>query len=143
MRVGPGGVDGGVDHIGGGVDAVVIIRLVEHLAVEVDLVQAGSGDLLVEHAERVEQDMLGFAGHAQGDVVVDQVGHAVGVQGTVQRRQLDPGLPLGRRDRLRIGCPDFDSMDHFVHGFPVSIRSCRGRVGNPTRTSHGQKLQNG
>ncbi|MCY1294532.1 hypothetical protein D9M70_438310 [compost metagenome] len=114
VRIRAGGVHRGVDDIGGGVDAEAVVGLVHQGAVEVDLVQAGGGDFLVQHAERIEQDVLGLARHPRGDVVVDQVGHAVGVNRTVQRGQFDAHFPFGRGYLATLDHLRFDAV-HVRH----------------------------
>ena len=88
-------VDRAVDHIAGVVDAVVGVGLADDVAVDIDLDQARRGDLLVEQPVEIDQQVLG-AGNARRDVVVDQVGHAVGIDQPVAGREIDPGLPLLR-----------------------------------------------
>ncbi len=108
VHVGLGHVDRAVDHEAGAVDAVVEARpelgLGQHVAVVVDLDQARGGDLLVEHAVGVDQEMVGLARHAHRDVVGDQVGHAVDVHQPVAGGEIDAGLPfLGRDLRFEVG----------------------------------------
>ena len=92
--LGPRLVDGAVDHVAGLVDVVVGRGLPDDLAVDVDLHQAGRGDLLVEQPVEIEQQHVVFAGHARGDVVIDEVGHAVFVDQPVAGGEVEPRLPF-------------------------------------------------
>jgi len=100
-------VDCAVDHVARFVDAVVGLGLPDDLALDVDLHQARCRDLLVEHAVKVDQQMVLAAGDARGDVVVDEVGHSVFVDQAVAGGEIDARLPLlGRHlgaDRLEVG----------------------------------------
>ncbi|MNT50219.1 hypothetical protein D3C72_1871310 [compost metagenome] len=95
----PRGMDSGMDHISGGIQAEVAFRAIKHLAIQVDLVQAGCRDFLVQQPVWVDQNIFRLARHARGDVVVDQVGHAVEMDGAVERRQFHASLPLSLGDR--------------------------------------------
>jgi hypothetical protein len=72
----------------------LIRRLVEDVAVEIDLDQVRGGDLLIEEAVGVDQELILFARHAQRDVIVDQVRPAVMHHEAIGSRQIDAGLPL-------------------------------------------------
>jgi hypothetical protein len=63
---------------------------------DVDLDQARCRDLLVKQAVKIDQKVLG-AGNARGDMVVDEVGHAVLVHQPVAGGEINSGLPLLRR----------------------------------------------
>ena len=93
-------VDRAVDHVARQVDAVVRIGVGDDLAVEIDLDQRGRGDLLVHHAERIDQEMLLVARHARRDVVEVQVGHPVEIDEPIAGGEIDAGLPF-RADRCR------------------------------------------
>ncbi|MNI58857.1 hypothetical protein D3C73_1139880 [compost metagenome] len=69
-RVLAGRMDTAMNGEAGGVD--VVFRIHHLVAVQVDLDQAGRGDLVEHHAVGVDQEMLG-AGHLGGDVREDQV----------------------------------------------------------------------
>jgi hypothetical protein len=69
-------------------------RLLEDVAVDVDLDQARGGDLLAEVAIGVDQELVVLARHPHRDVVVDQVGPAVMGDQPVGGGQFDPRLPL-------------------------------------------------
>ncbi len=88
-------VDRAVDHVAGLVDAVVGVGLPDDLALDVDLHQARGGDLLVEQAVEIDQQVILGAGNARGDVVVDQVGHPVRVDQPVAGGEIDaaPAIP--------------------------------------------------
>ena len=100
-------VDGAVDHVTGFVDAVVGVGLPDDLALDVDLDQARRGDLLVEHAVEIDEQMIVAAGNARRDVVVDEVGHPVLVDQAIAGGEVDARLPLLGRDlaadRLEVG----------------------------------------
>ena len=88
-------VDRAVNDETGNVD--VIVRLIEQrVAVDIDFDQAGSVDFLVEHAVRIDQELVGCARHAAGDVVGHHLGHPVHRGEPVAGREIDPGLPLLR-----------------------------------------------
>ena len=87
-------VDRAVDHVARLVDAVVGVGLPDDLALDVDLHQARGGDLLVEQAVEVDQQVVLGARDARGDVVVDEVGHPVRVDQPVAGGEIDPRLPL-------------------------------------------------
>ena len=91
-------VDRAVDDEAGAVHLVG--RLVEDVAVDVDLDQARGGDLLVEEAVRVDQELVLGARHAQRDVVVDQVRPAVMGDQPVGGGELDARLPFLFADPL-------------------------------------------
>jgi hypothetical protein len=102
-----------MDHVAGEVDAVVRgIR--DDLAIEIDLDQRGRRDLLVHHAERIDQEMLVAARHARRDMVEVQVGHAVEIDKAVAGREIDAGLPFGGIDVRRPRVRGVD-LRHFVH----------------------------
>jgi hypothetical protein len=96
-----------MDHVTGFVDAVVGIRLPNNRALDVDLDQARGGDLFVEHAVEIDQQMVFAARDTRGDVVVDEVGHAVLVDQAIAGGEIDARLPLLgrdlRADRLEVG----------------------------------------
>ena len=94
LDLGAGLVDRAVDHVAGCVDPVIGVRLPDDVAFEVDLDEARRRDLLVEKAVEIDQQMVVAAGDARGDVVVDQIGHPVGVDQAVAGREIETGLPL-------------------------------------------------
>src|SRR5262252_8766687 len=49
----------------------------------VDLDQARGRDLLVEQAAEVDQDMVIRSRYTRGDMVIDEVGHGIGVDGPI------------------------------------------------------------
>src|SRR4029453_10788273 len=83
---------GAVDHEAGAVHLVG--RRVEDVAVDVDLDEARGGDLLVEVAIGVDQELVFLARHPHRDVVVDQVGPAVVGDQPIGGGKLDPRLPF-------------------------------------------------
>jgi hypothetical protein len=96
-----------MDHVARLVDAVVGVGLADDLALDVDLHQARGRDLLVKEAVEVDEQMVRAAGNARGDVVIDEIGHAVFVDQTIAGGEIDARLPfLGRdlaADRLEVG----------------------------------------
>ena len=58
FEVWSGGMDGRMEHKTGDVDTEVGRARLDDAALHVDLYQAGGRDLVVEHAERVEQEVL-------------------------------------------------------------------------------------
>ena len=86
-----------MDDVAGRVDRIVVFGLQHGIAVEIDLDQARGRDLLVQHAVGIDEDVVLGLGHARGDVVVDEVGHAVERHQPVAGGQIDARLPfLGR-----------------------------------------------
>ena len=124
LHLGPGAMDGAVDHVARYVDAVIGVRLCDDVAFEVDLDQARCRDLLVEKTIEIDQQVVFAAGDARGDVVVDQIGHLEPVDQPVAGGEIDARLPLFVRDlvadRFEVGC--------VVHRFV--IRS-NGALRNP------------
>ena len=55
---------------------------------------------LIEHAVGIDQEGAGLAGDAGGDMVGDQVGHAVERHQAVAGGEIDAGLPFGWADRV-------------------------------------------
>ena len=89
----PGFVNGAVNDIAGKVDAVIGIGLGNDVALDVDFDEARCRDFLVEKAVKIDQQMLG-AGNARRDMVVDKVGHAVGIDQPIASGEIDPSLPF-------------------------------------------------
>src|SRR4051812_24595826 len=83
-----------------------LVRRLDIVAVAVDLDQRGGGDLVVEHAEPVDQEMLLPAGYARGDAGVDQVGPAEQIDQPIARREIDPGAPFGLAEPRSRHCRD-------------------------------------
>jgi hypothetical protein len=106
-------MDRAMDHVAGCVDPVIGVRLPDDVAFEVDLDEARRRDLLVEQPVEIDQQMIVAAGNARGDVVVDEVGHPIGIDQAVARREIEPGLPFVGRylvaDALEVG--------RIFHGF--------------------------
>ena len=70
-------MDGRVKHESGHVNAEVGGAGLHHVALHVDLDQAGGGNLVVQHTEGVDQEMFGVLTDANGDVVIDALGPAM------------------------------------------------------------------
>ncbi len=100
-------VDRAVNHIARDIDAVIGVGLGNDVALDIDLDQARCRDLLVKQPVEIDQQMVG-AGNARGDVVIDQVGHGIGVDQAIAGGEIEPGLPFLLRyvvaDRLEICC---------------------------------------
>ncbi len=77
------------------VDACTLVEV----GVHVDLDQVRGRDLGPEELVLLHQELARLAGHAHGAVIVDHVVPAVMRNQTVDGRQIDPRLPLGRRHR--------------------------------------------
>ncbi|MNN32400.1 hypothetical protein D3C81_1461220 [compost metagenome] len=90
-----GGVDGAVDHEAGRVD--LVRRRLHRLAVEVDLHQAGGGDLVEHQPIRIDQEVMFRSRQAHRDVGEYQVAHAEMRDQAVAGRQFLAQFPfLGR-----------------------------------------------
>ena len=96
-RIGPGLVDGAVDHKAGLVHFVG--RAIDFVAFQIDFDQAGGRDFIKGVAKGVEQKMLVVAAwHHRRDVGVNQIGPAKVRRQAVAGGQLHAGLPLLRAD---------------------------------------------
>src|SRR5215468_3078801 len=108
LHLGPCLVDRAMDHIARYVDAVVGVGLPDDIAFNVDLDQARGRNLPVKEAVEIDQQMVGRARNARGDMIVDQIGHAVAVDQAIAGGEIEPRPPFLRRDliadRLEIGC---------------------------------------
>lgn len=97
-------VDRGVNSEAGRID--VVIGFAQQVAVEIDLHEAGCGDLLEDQTVGIDQEVVLGAGHACGDVGVDEI------------------VPAIERDEA-IGCGEVDALRPFAlghvrwHGFEV------------------------
>ena len=87
-------------------------QMTQDVASGVDLQQRGSGDLVVEHAEAVEQKMVVPAGHSRRDAGVDQVRPAKQIDKAIAGGKVDPRLPF------RIGHP---RSGHLCNGHAHSL----------------------
>ena len=87
-------VDRTVDHVARFVDAVVGLRFPNDLALDIDFGEARCRDFLVEHAVKVDQQVVLAARDARGDVVVDQVGHGILVEQAIAGGEIDARLPF-------------------------------------------------
>jgi hypothetical protein len=87
-----------MDDKSGVVDAVAGTGVEHDVSVEVDLQQAGRGDLVVHHAVGVDEEVPFLAGHARRDVVIDKVIHAVVVDEAIAGGEIDARFPFGGRD---------------------------------------------
>ena len=101
------GVNGAVDHKAGLVDR--ILRGVEQdLAIDVDADEAGGGDLVVQHAVGVEQELVGGAGDACRNVVRGQLGHVEHFRQPVGGCQVDADVPFLLADLFTDGLDDLE-----------------------------------
>jgi len=103
------GVQDGVQILARHVDRAVndkagavhlIGRLVEDVAVDIDLDQVRGGDLLVEEPIGIDQELILRARHAQRDVVVDQMRPAIVRDQPIGGGEIDPRLPFLVADPL-------------------------------------------
>ncbi len=113
----------------------------EDVAVEIDLDEVGGGDLGVVQAERVDQQVLLRARHAQGDVIVDHLGPAEVGEDAVAGGELDARPPLlGRHAlQLRSAMVDHDLGDAHCDPPEVPILGViLARLIRPSRCAHRQ-----
>src|SRR5262245_44705599 len=89
-----------INHLYRFIDFVVCFVLPNDLAVDVDLYQAGSGDFLVEQAVEIEQDNIFLTRHTRGDVIVDEICHAIDVDEAITRGEIKASLPFLRRNPI-------------------------------------------
>jgi len=78
----------------GRIDAV--FARAQEVAVEVDLDQAGGGDLLEQQAEGIDQEMVLWPRHPRRKVGRQKIGPAVVRDQTKRSREIDPDLPFLR-----------------------------------------------
>jgi len=78
----------------------LIGRLVQNVAVDVGLDQVRGGDLLVEKAIGVDQELILRARHAQRDVIVDQMRPAIVRDQPIGGGKIDARLPFLVADPL-------------------------------------------
>ena len=112
-----GHMNGAVNDEAGDVD-VIVRRVEQRVALDIDLDQAGSIDLLVEHAVRIDQELVGCPRHTAGDVVGDHLGHPVHRGEAVAGSKVHACLPLLRAHLLANRFYDLDGgrADGRVHG---------------------------
>jgi hypothetical protein len=105
MRVVAGLVDGAVNDPAGRVDrpAEFAAAGLDDLAVDRDLDEAGSGDLVVPQAEGIDEELPRRAGDAHRQVIEDQCRPAEMIDQPIGRRQLDAQLLLDRHRLRHIG----------------------------------------
>jgi hypothetical protein len=117
-----GHMDGAVDDEAGDVD-VIIGGVEQRVAFDVDLDQAGSVDLFVQHAIGVDQKLIRGSRHPAGDMVGDHLGHAVQRRQTIAGRKIDPGLPFLGADLFANRVHDLDRgrADGWIHGVSPEI----------------------
>src|SRR5688572_25887380 len=92
VRIVAHGVDGAVNDKASQVYRV--IGSVQDVALQIDFHQVPGGNLGVVQTVGVDEKMRLSAWNAEGDVVVDHLGPALGIDETIERRQLEPKLPL-------------------------------------------------
>ncbi|MCY1547150.1 hypothetical protein D9M68_831870 [compost metagenome] len=101
-QVWPGHMHCRVNDEAGDVDPLLHIAAVDHLAVLVDQDQVGRLHPLEEHPITVDQEMMLRPRHTQGEVGVDQVGHAKMCDQSIQRGQFATSLPFDGTDSFRL-----------------------------------------
>ena len=113
--IGPRPMHRAVDHITGLVDAVTG-GVLDDLAIQRHLDQAGGGDLVEHQAVGVDQEMMLRPRHARRNVGEDQVGHAVRRRQPITGGERHPLLPLfGGNAFLQRGLADFaDDCGHVL-----------------------------
>jgi hypothetical protein len=85
-----------VDDEGSDIDAVR--RVVELVALGVDLHEGRRVDLVKQQAVGVDEEPVFVLRHARRDVIVDQVVHAEPGDHAIAGGELDAGVPLARID---------------------------------------------
>src|SRR5262249_4979467 len=75
-------------------------RIVDDVAVVIDLDQIRRAHFIPQQAERIEQKMMIRPRHACGDVGVNQIGHAEMRSAAIRRREIDADIPLFGADTL-------------------------------------------
>ena len=88
-------MDRRMDGEAGRVDAVVALG--ELVAVEIDLDQAGGGDLVEHQPVGIDQEMMFRSRHARGDVGIDQIIPAIMRDQPIAGGEIDPLGPFGLR----------------------------------------------
>src|SRR2546425_13350661 len=106
----PRAVDGAVDDEPGLVD-VVLGRVEQDLAVEVELDEARGVHLIVEQAVGIDEEGVVIARDAGRDVVGDHLVHAVEMDEAVRRGEVDALRPFLRADLLADGFLLLDAGD--------------------------------
>ncbi|MNF35548.1 hypothetical protein D3C84_164180 [compost metagenome] len=84
-----------MNHEACGVDTGALVRTAHHLTILVYAHQVAGFHAIEDHAVAVDQEVVFRAWNAQGDVSVDQVGHAKVRDQSIQCGQLAAGFPLG------------------------------------------------
>ena len=80
-------------------------RVVELVALGVDLHQARRRDLVEQQPVGINEELILVAGNAQRNVIVDQVVHAELGDHAIAGCKLDAGIPLRRFDPVRRELP--------------------------------------
>src|SRR5262245_49491524 len=109
------GVDDAIDVVASAVDCAVndepglvhgSVRLLDEIAIEIDLDEVRGRHLLEQQAETVEQEMTGLARNARRNVGVDQIGPTEMLHQAVARGEIDALLPFGGIDVRPCGSAD-------------------------------------
>src|SRR5690606_113526 len=87
-----GAVDGAVNGVAGGID--LERRVVKNIPVDIDLHEAGGGDLVEEQSIGVDQKVILGSGDPRGNMREDQIAHAQVGNELIAGRQIDPRLPF-------------------------------------------------
>src|SRR5215472_8445182 len=109
------GVDDAIDVAASAVDCAVndepgfvhgSVRLLDEIAIEIDLDEVRGRHLLEQQPETVEQEMTGLARNARRNVGVDQIGPTEMLHQAVARGEIDALLPFGGIDVRPCGSAD-------------------------------------
>src|SRR5262245_35275022 len=108
-------VDDAIDVAASAVDCAVndepgfvhgSVRLLDEIAIEIDLDEVRGRHLLEQQPETVEQEMTGLARNARRNVGVDQIGPTEMLHQAVARGEIDALLPFGGIDVRPCGSAD-------------------------------------
>src|SRR5262245_3431183 len=130
------GMDDAIDILAPAVDGAVDdearlmhgrVRVLDEIAVEIDLDQVRRRHLVEQEPKTVEQEMPGLARHPRRDVGIDQVGPAEMLDQPVAGGEIDALLPLRWFDLRSGGRADGGhALGHF-HS-PCSYSACSAAI---------------
>ncbi len=86
------GMDRAVNGISRRIDAIA--GPIHHIAVQIDFHQIGRAYLAIGQAIGIDQKMLRLTRHAGGDVIIDLVDPAMGINQSIACRQINPHRPF-------------------------------------------------